>query len=512
MASIAGVILGFPTRTIIAAVLGPAGYGIVGVADLIQRYSAYTDLGMKTVLSRQVPLLIGRGEEEESRQVASITFTWLLLMSVAVVAVLWFLYLSGATLKGLLTLPNLIVISFIVFLERLNAFNHNYAKGYGLFDAIGMNYLLHSTFSPVSSMILVLVLNIPGFLIARMATSALQSLVYLRLMVRETKFHPRLALPFRPTAYLLKLGAILYATSLSEGFMQTIILSIVAVFVSSEALGQITYAMGVILFATGIADGLNIVISKRIMEHRGTQGEKAVYAQFRPYMETPFIMYILLVTISTGISYFGYMALIRVFLKDFAPALPVAQILVFGQFFASMSVFFRIYYNATDQLLSRMALAWVVLIFNAALTTVALVLGYGIIGAAVASSIGYCIYAFMLVILSAHQIYGSLFTGLIFFMKLVILSSVMTGWLVLLSWWQPSAPAAPMIVGWGFEFCIAGLRLGAFIAFALVLYSLFFWNYRVDREIAGTIQQIVLMFRQRVFHVRPTSHARSPVR
>ena len=81
-ASVLGGVIAFPIRVVIASTLGPTGVGLVRIAELIQKYANYLDGGVRYSLSRQVPILLGAGEADESRVISRVAFTWTLLIAV----------------------------------------------------------------------------------------------------------------------------------------------------------------------------------------------------------------------------------------------------------------------------------------------------------------------------------------------------------------------------------------------------------------------------------------------
>lgn len=498
-ASIIGMVVGYPIRAVIAAALGPSGYGVLNMADLVQKYSAYADLGMKYSLSRQIPILKGRGDEEEIHLVSTIVLSWFIIISAIAVIVLWTVYAFGYSFKGLLTLPNIVLISLIIMTDRLNTYYHNYVKGIGLFDAVGINSFITTVIGPLVIVGLVMWMQVTGVLLGRLIISLLSGANYLRFIMRYGGLHVRLMLPFAKTFELLKLGLLLYANTLSEGMLETITLTLLAIYVGVDLVGQFGYAVSMVIFGTGITTGVNLVISRRMLYDRGVQGARLDYTYFRPYMEGLLIVYLMFVSIALGLTYFGHEVVVRLFISKFTPAIFLAQIVAFGQMGCAITYLFRTYFNVTDQLLNRLALVWGGLVITVVSNLVFLSLGYGALGAALGIAVGYCAYAVLLVVASARQIYGSTANGVGLLSKLLLISLLLVICLHLLTTWQPAWTSAPnQFLLWCFEFGVAALRLVIYTVIVLLLYSLIFRQYRPEHEVWTVLMYVISAFKQRL--------------
>ena len=490
-ASVVGMVVGFPIRVTIASILGPAGYGTVKVAELIQRYFAYADLGMKHSLSRQVPLLLGKGEDEECRQVSAIVLTWFLIVSTVAVVVLWLFYTFDFSLKGLLTLPNLSVICLILLSDRLNTYFHNYVKGYGLFGALGTNAFISSVLSPFIILPLVLWMNVTGALVGRLVVSLLIGINFLRYILPHGALQTRLTLPWAKTLSLLKLSILLYSNNLSEGLLAALSLTLLAFFVVVDELGYFGYAVTIVLTATGITTGVNIVIYRRMLEARGALGLRTGY--FRRYLETSMVVYVFFVSIALGFTYFAHHVVIRLFLPQFAPSLVLAQILAVGQMALSIIYLLSLYFNVTDQLGRRLAFACSSVLLTFVLNLVVLWLGYGAIGVAFCTTLSYFVYATLLMQSRAHQIYGRLATGIAILAKLLSASMLLGLSLHLLTLWQPEWPTAPnQLFSWAFELMVTSMRFGIYAAVTCFLYAALFRRYRPERDVFTILRYLAL--------------------
>ena len=157
------------------------------------------------------------------------------------------------------------------------------------------------------------------------------------------------------------------------------------------------------------------------------------------------------------------------------------------------------YFNATDQLVSRLVLVWGGLFIHLLLDFVFLSLGYGALGVALGMSLGYAVYAILLMVASARQIYGRIAVGGGWLGRLLLVSLLLALCLHLLTGWQPAWIAAPSkVLNWAFELVVAGARLAIYSGLVLLLYSLVFRQYRPEREIYTTLMYMTSALRSRL--------------
>src|SRR5258707_6802137 len=76
-ARVLGSALGIVARVVGAGALGPSNYGVLRLADVVQQYSGYAELGARFAVARQVPILLGQGDEDEARLGSGMVLVWM---------------------------------------------------------------------------------------------------------------------------------------------------------------------------------------------------------------------------------------------------------------------------------------------------------------------------------------------------------------------------------------------------------------------------------------------------
>jgi len=78
---IIGKFVSIPQNIIIATLLAPKDYGVIGFLGLWTMYSGLVNPGILSAGQREIPYLLGKGEEKESLRVQNISITGDLLYS-----------------------------------------------------------------------------------------------------------------------------------------------------------------------------------------------------------------------------------------------------------------------------------------------------------------------------------------------------------------------------------------------------------------------------------------------
>lgn len=83
-ANLTGTALGIVGSLVQAHFISPDDLGFVRKYSVVSNYAIFLSLGLFTILQREYPVLVGRGEQDKARRVAAIGQSWSLLVSVVV--------------------------------------------------------------------------------------------------------------------------------------------------------------------------------------------------------------------------------------------------------------------------------------------------------------------------------------------------------------------------------------------------------------------------------------------
>jgi O-antigen/teichoic acid export membrane protein len=474
------LLLSVPNRLISAYFLGPAGLGILKITEVIQQYASYTDLGLTRTLPRQVPIALGANDFAEAEQIKRIVFSGNVISCTVGVLLLGLLFILGIDFKGALdwTVMLLIILTFIA--NRAGAYLNSYARASGEFDSIGLQSIVTSLTNPVFAWPLIVLLQVKGALIGQLIVSIVVVAFYLK-HLKGLQF--RFTLPLRKTCQLVKIGFLIFVNQFTDTLFWTVDATLLAWLLLPSEVGQYAFAMGVLNLAVTVPTGLRHVVFREMLLKRGEHGVERSW--LGRYLEGPHISYLILTAMILAGAYFGYSAIVSLFLPDFLPAIPIAAILVFGHLVFASTYITSLYFNVTDQLVSRAVVTGLCLGFNTIIDWLLLSSGYGLMGVAFGSTVSYLLFSSILVLSAVYQTTVSRLKSVLFLARLLMVTSIL---FILLEWLSHLQLVSFQENSQHWLNIIAGLCDGGFKAIMLacasiVLYSAAFWQHRPYRNI-----------------------------
>lgn len=489
---IIGKILSFPSAIVIAKFLGPSLLGILAIIKLIQQYAGYTHLGLLQSLPRDVPIAYGKGDEEEAKTIKNVVFTGLFFSCLVSVIVLWILYGFGINFKGTIDFQILLLLSFLLIVNRANSYLRSYTKAEGKFMIIGRLDLILKLFTPALTIPAVIFLKIKGILLAMLLLEVVSVWYYL-LRLKKPEFH--FFLSFKKTFTLLKTGFMIFINSISDGIFWSVGLMIIAALMTTESVGFYNIALGAMLIVEPFSQAINMTVYRKIMVDGGKYGTDSP-EHFKKYTQGLLVIYIMFTSLILGLFILLYTVVIRTILFEYTESLSIMIILAFGYMVYTSRIFMSFYLNVTNQLFKRLVIIASGLAINTLLSYLSIKLGYGIQGVAAACSLSFLFISFLIVGISFKQIYGNFKYVLPFLSKICLISAVLTGLIFLFNRWvlfdyiQLSTLFSQLLLG-TVDLAVKGL---IFSISCFGLYFLFFKRYRLYKEIKYVMQYVWYSF------------------
>jgi O-antigen/teichoic acid export membrane protein len=185
---------------------------------------------------------------------------------------------------------------------------------------------------------------------------------------------------------LVKTGFPIVLFNLIFEFLRTADRFVVFFLLGEEPMGYYGVAVMILGLALSIPAVSREVIEPKLMENldRATPAENVEHFVTRPLMNTAYLMPFVI-----GPSILLLPVIIPLLLPDYAPGIEAAQVLLIGSFFLATTHAMRGIIVAYQLQLKAAILAFMLLMLNITLSLVAVQLGYGILGVAVASSLSF---------------------------------------------------------------------------------------------------------------------------
>ncbi|MBI4609473.1 MAG: hypothetical protein HY726_10720 [Candidatus Rokubacteria bacterium] len=369
---------------VVAALLGPAFYGVVNLVNLVVNYASFSHFGIKTAARREILYFQGKGLHGRAAGIAHVAYRAHLVISVLVAVGLMVSVLSASG-EALIRLAFLVAACLIVllaartFLEELTYVQKAFAlaRRFLLLDAWLRTGLIVGS---------VLVAGLHGVLAAMVVSEILLFFYLLR----------RVGLPERGDGgrgelrRLLGVGIALFLGDLSLFGLRTADNLMVVTFLTHADWGY--YGL-VILVVTILTNFLGDFIRVLYPYYQEQYGRQEAIESMAGYVVTPTRIMSVVSALIVGIGFLTVHIPVQVLLPAYLPAVPALRVLLVSVFFVSVTWMHENILVSQDRraalILTRMAL----LAAKVAGAYLLLKAGYRLEGVALASVCCWALYA-----------------------------------------------------------------------------------------------------------------------
>ncbi len=382
---------------VIAVLFSPAQLGIWNLMGVIRGYGANAHLGLLDGMNKAIPFLHGQGKVEEIEAIKDNVF-WLNMLLGAFAGVAVCVASLMVTARFALSLQ---LTAMSVFLQMIFYYFYSLLRAYHRFELVSKGVALFSLLS--TAFIVALAFALPDRLAGALIGLAIAFFFANAYWFVKGKYR----FPFR-----LSLGSIRKALALGMpliviGVLNIVFLSVdrwvITANLSVTILGY--YALGFMAgHILGLVPGsVASVLYPRMLERFAiSQNPKSLHSLLiGPLRALTAIMLVLVCGAVLGLP-----LLIQLFLPKYLHSIPIIQILVPGAFFVSIANVAGTYIIAID----RQKWLFVVLITSTMLSllldVVLVRVGYGIIGVAWGTFIGYSFYGISYLVLAIYSATG----------------------------------------------------------------------------------------------------------
>lgn len=366
---------------IIARFLGPSSYGIWNMLKVFISFAEYSHLGSFDAMSREIPHNTGRGHEYQNQDMKRVAFTYSfllsLLLSVFVCVISFTSYFSEYRVE--------VQLSSLVFLcISLHWFNQHVLKGEKKIYELSWYMFGYAFLNTAVGLSLLFPFEIQGLLVGMVITF----LILFVALYAKKHLEFRFSFDVKKYKKLIKIGYPILLLSLVFLLMQKIDSILVFLFLGSEMTGYYGLAAFITLVVHHIPLSLNTVLLPRMMY---TLGKTKNIKSISRYLIEPHNILMKGIPILVGLIIINIPWVIYWLLPEYIPAISTLQVLSTAIFFSSLlslSNNILIAMNKQKKLVKKLLLVLFLVIF---LDIVAILLGFGILGVAFATSISLCI-------------------------------------------------------------------------------------------------------------------------
>jgi O-antigen/teichoic acid export membrane protein len=364
--------IAFPTYIIIAVVLIPEEYGVIGFVGLWGMYAGLINPGMDSAAYREMPYLLGKGEEEKAVHLQNVAITSKILYSFIpfiVILCASFFYFDGLIRICLI----LTAVAYII------TTNTNYWSGFNhvrqRFNNVATGNLIAGFVVPLVTLSLIFWLKIYAVLIAPIIGSIIAFIYY----IRNAGIGYRLEFDRSELARLIKIGLPLALLTLVYWGYRMADRTMVAAFLPLREMGLYTFAIFIVTFAILLFADFGKVLQPVLWTSLG-QARNHIEG-FKPLRRIAVYMSIA-AAMSIGICQIGFYLLVHLLTTNYIESIPVFNVLAFNIFLGSIVIVPGVILNSSVVNKQTMATGiWSIgLVLNIILDYAVIRSGFGIVG------------------------------------------------------------------------------------------------------------------------------------
>ena len=371
--------LGLVRGLLVAAFLGPATYGLWSAMSLILTYGSQSHLGIFNALDREVPLNRGKNDPEKAVLVQDVALSSIFSLPLLIALVLFgisFLYSNSPEVAfGLRILAPTLIFSLIY-----NYFNRVF-RTYNRFNVVARLVVITAIIDALLSISLSKYFGIYGLFIAQLT-------VYFAITFIAKRYHTfkiRIRFDYVEALRLLKIGFPILIVGLTATLLMTADRLMIINFLGRVPLGYYAIGLGVANVLLLVPQVISQVLYPQIAYAFGKTQRKE---DLQPYVTQPQTLMSLANPIVAGLLYIIYPLLVTLLLPDYIPGIAAVRILIIGWVFMSFPGPGSALYTINRQK-TVLAIVTVAVVINVTLNYVAIRLGMGIVGVALATGTTY---------------------------------------------------------------------------------------------------------------------------
>ncbi len=367
-------LIAVPKEIIVAGILNPEAYGIIGIVVLWQSYTGFVSLGIGSAASREVPYLVGGGETDKATKIQNVgitsdlptrTIPFLILLIAA------FLYEDLVFRIGLM----LAAITVVVAGFSGNIDNMSFVKQQ--YNLVFRGRFINEISKAVIVLLLIFSLQIYAVFIATTLSAIITLLFYLKYNKIDFKFE----FDWSETRRLIKPGIAFALLALIYNSFRLVDRTVGAYYLSLSDLGMYVFAFNFAFFGIAFLKQSISALSPTLYEEAGK--EKDIYVVFSGLARMA-IYWSLLAAMMIPFAQMVFYLMVNLIVTKYSQSIPIFYVL-------SLSFFLVTTYSFANTILVSpmvnrqnisVVLNLVALIMNAILNVAAIKMGYGMLGIA----------------------------------------------------------------------------------------------------------------------------------
>jgi len=367
--------LGIVSMFLITKYLGPSLYGTFALFSLFLLYSRYFDLGLARGVLKIIPGC--KDENEKTRLLGTSVFGTSALYLIIIATFIIVTKITGFYIRYQ---DAILLVFAVMVIQQIWILCENYLKATKDIPTIALSTVLMAVIKIPIVILLVKGMSLSGAVLMLFCVYAI-AIAYMR-SAGQLKFGtPRLS-DLRP---LFNKGFPILMSDLALFLLLTFDKIIVGRFLGTEQLGYYNIGFLIINYIVFLPTALGFVLLPRMIEEKKEDASAHFTSSISKLSK--------IAPAFIGFLFILLPALIRKYLTEYIPAILPMKIMLIGVFFFSLSIIASYYLIAIDQQRKLLFIQSISMAIMVSLAIIAIRLGHGIVGVAMASASSYLFMA-----------------------------------------------------------------------------------------------------------------------
>ena len=374
----------------VARILGPTEFGVWTAISLVLAYGAYMELGAISTMGRDLPHLLGKGEQEKVDSLEGharyIAITGALLGSFLV-----FLFSFLPSHSPVMT-AGLQAMSVILVLQQTHTYQRTVLRSYNKFKELSHQQLVLSFATSILSITFVVLCGFYGRIFAAFIAQ-IAIVIYCFQRNQWRRLHK---FKFSIAWSLICKGTPIIISGFILSLLATIDRLFIIEFLGAEQLGLFSISILLVTVVSLIPAMAGQVLYPRIDFQYGNSDKDV--ESLRSFITMPPQIFSALLPILIGTLYLSIPLIIKIFMPEYLPGVKTARIVVLGIFFFGILGLTDYFLVTTGRLKQYILFGCIALVLKIILNYTFIRLGYGIEGVAIGGTmLTYFIYSIIVI-------------------------------------------------------------------------------------------------------------------
>jgi len=377
--------LGFFTATFLRRFLGPFYVGIWQILKVVLAYATNIHLGTTETVYYKTPMLKGEGRPEEAERVKNTVFSFIATTAlVSAIGITAYAFVFRSSLSREMFF-GLLAVAVTLIVQRVYTFYMTLLRANKEFTVLSKSIVFDAAVNLLFIFLVVMKFRLYGLFCVVIAMQVL-NVLFIR---RHVDYDLRYRLKFDKLGSYIKFGFPLFI----QGWMLMVLNSVDKIMISGmlgmEALGFYSIALMAKGYGVSFSKNFSMVITPHFLEDFGKEQD---IKKVSKYITQPSFINAYFMSFILGGIFIASVPFVKLVLPRFIPGILAMRVFLLAAFFTSLVPQASQSLIAMNKQVRLLYILGVTILVNAGLNYVFIRSGFGITGAATATSIAAFIY------------------------------------------------------------------------------------------------------------------------